>query len=598
MGGAVGRRGRLISTVALAFLHASATAAQTVTLSGTVVDGEAGSPVAAATVILRSQVADSAAERARRVTTGADGGYRFGGLARGRYTLAVERFGYRAVTLEVLLDRDEPLSVSILIEPVPFPLDAMSPGHGPPFGPSLVVPRTGHGQVEAGNRTAEVRVRQQRFLSHDVRQLSHADLRESNTLAEDDVLRALQRLPGVGALDDYSADLWTRGAPAGQTALFFDGIPLFGGLHALGVFSGLNSDMLSTATFQPGVASAALGGAGAGVVELESRSGSTREWSGAASISPVSVRVAGNGHIGNRVRLAAGARRSWVDAFAFLPDDVVAVSGGVPYAFTDVTARVDFPLSAASRIEASAFWQDDRVFGDIEDHAYGNAGAWGARVLRGSYVRTAGDVTLRQIIGLSRFDASVTTRASTRGEHAPLHPATENRYGVLVWETRVDAAAESSDSWSAGLRATRETGEYNGPGIDLARLLSPDEFSRRGIGDLTPIIRGLERARLHDMQAMTRVALWGERRARIAQRIEVEGGVRLETGDRGAGERGSHRTSPAHPLCCARVGAVRVRSVRTRLAVHAIGRADRRAAHRPARERDPGAGGRADGGRA
>jgi len=530
---AVRRGGRLICAAALALLSAGGARAQSMlTLSGTVVDGKAGAVVAAASVILQSRGPSLPDVGPRRVTTGADGAYRFDGLTRGRYTLSVERFGYRTVTLEVLLDRDQPLSVSILIEPVPFPLDTMSPGHGPPFGPSLVVPRAVRTRFEAGNRAAEERVRQQRFLSHDVRQLGHADLRESNTLAEDDVLRAFQRLPGVGVLDDYSADLWTRGAPAGQTAIFFDGIPLIGGMHALGVFTGVNSDMLSTATFQPGVASAALGGAGAGVIELQSRSGSTGAWAGSASLSPVSARLGADGPVAERMRFSAGARRSYVDAFAFLPDDVIAVSGGLPYVFADVTARMDLSLSAATRMEASAFWQDDRVFGDVEDHAYGNAGAWGARILRGSYIVTAGEIVFRQTIGLSGFDASVKARASGPGEHAPLHPATENRYRALVWETRVDAASESADSWSVGLRATQETREYNGPGIDLARLLSPDEFLRRGIADLTPIIRGIERAHLDETQSMIRLALWAERRARLADRLDVEGGLRIETGDR------------------------------------------------------------------
>jgi hypothetical protein len=225
-------------------------------------------------------------------------------------------------------------------------------------------------------------------------------------------------------------------------------------------------------------------------------------------------------------------RRSWVDAFAVLPDEVIAVSGGLPYAFADVTARLDVAFSTGARVEASAFWQADRVFGDVENHAYGNDGAWGARVVRATYVSTAGDTELRQTIGSSAFDASVTTRNSGAAGHAPLHPATENRYRTLVWETRVDAAAESPEGWSLGMRATRESREYNGPGIDLARLLSPDEFSRRGIAELTPIIIGIDRARLHETQTMTRVALWGERRARITDRIDVAGGLRLETGDR------------------------------------------------------------------
>jgi hypothetical protein len=500
-------------------------------LSGTVVDGAAGTPVAEAMVVLTA-LDPSIGDRPARRTTGRDGAYRFTGLHYGRYALAVERVGYRSATLEVTLERHEPVVLSVVLEPVPFPLDAMAPGRAAVRGPSLISSWS-HVSPVAGldGRAQAVRFRQLASLSTDVRQLSHEDLREANTLAEHDILRAFQRTPGVGTRDDYSADLWTRGASAGQTTVFFDGVSVIGGLHALGVLSGLNSDVLGIATFQPGVSAASVQGAGAGVVSVESRS-----WmdGGSATIgmSPVSARASATGRLSDDIGWTLGLRRSYVDVLSALVADVVPANG-IPYAFGDVTGRLDARVGSGSRFEGSFFWQDDRVFGDVPGFAYGNHGAWGSIVARASFVTSFSEAVVRSTIGTSSFDASVLAAPSGGAERSPLHPATENRYRTLVAESRIDAAG----GWSAGILAARERHEYNGPGIDLARLLSPEELSRRGIAELAPIIVDIERSRLLATNEMTRLAAWGERRMRLTDGIELDGGLRVEAGDRVAGSR-------------------------------------------------------------
>lgn len=497
-------------------------------LGGRVIDERDGSPVSDATVVLRPTGSDTAGRITRRTTTARDGSYRFANLPFGRWSLAIERLGYRAMALEVTLDRAAPVTLSILAEPVPFPLDALAPGGGLGRGPSLVPASAERPDAVTGRRTDAERVRQERYLSSDVRQLGQTDVREANTLVEDDVLRAFQRVPGVAARDDYSADLWTRGAPAGQTAVLFDGIALVGPLHALGVLSGPSSDMLATATFQPGVASAALQGAGAAVVEVESRSPANAERTGSASLSPVSARLSVDGRPSERVAWAVGARRSYVDALSVLAGDITPGTGPIPYAFADLTARVDVALSDRWRVEASAFWQDDRVFGDVGDIARDNEGEWGARVARTALVAMVGRAVMRHTLGFGGFDASVRTNAAG----TPVHPTTEDHHSTFVWESRIETPPGAGAPWSAGLRAERTRQRYDGPGVDLARLLSPEELSRRGVPQLTPLIADLARARLREVDAMTRVALWAERRLDLTDAIAVQAGLRAETGDR------------------------------------------------------------------
>lgn len=523
--------GRSLAAVLFAAALPALAAAQAhVVLTGRILDGGDGTPVAGASVTLLP-ASGAAAWQTRITTSDSRGEYRFADLPRGRYSLSVERLAYGAVTLEVTLERDAPLYVSVHMTPDPFRLEALTPRNSPAALPSLVVPSPGvSGGGEVESRAAAVRARQERFLSHDVRQLSHADLREANTLAEDDILRAFQRGPGVTTRDDFSAELWTRGAAAGQTVLLFDDIAIMGGLHALGIFSGVNSDMLSAARFEPGVSGAALQGGGAGVISVESRSRLRDGHSGTAALSPASARFATDGRLSERIAWAIGARRSYIDVLSSIANDLTPGPGRLPYAFADMTARVDVALAGPARIEASGFWQDDGISGDVPEVAYGNAGNWGALVARTSVIVPVGRALMRHTLGVSSFDASVRI-TDTALERSPLHPSTENHSRALVWESRIDGA-DADAPWSVGIRATRERHAYNGPGIDLARLLSAEEFARRGITELTPVILDIERARLLTQDRTTRIALWGEQRRPLSDALDIAYGLRVETGDR------------------------------------------------------------------
>lgn len=90
---------------------------------------------------------------------------------------------------------------------MPLPMNALGFRYQRTRGPTLEAPPVSHRGDELLGRAANVRVGQLRFLSTDAHQLSLADLREANTLLEDDVLRALQRLPGVGSRDDCACRL-------------------------------------------------------------------------------------------------------------------------------------------------------------------------------------------------------------------------------------------------------------------------------------------------------------------------------------------------------------------------------------------------------
>src|SRR5687767_6965556 len=198
-------------------------------VTGTVVDARTGEPIEGAVVVLEPlpggvlgpDRASGAIRAGRTATTAGGGRYTFRGLPAGAYGLRVSRYAYEPATVEVDVRRGSAASVSVglVVDPVAMePVEVILAGATAlPMGSAFV----GH----RDQRAALEHERQARWLPSDVRAVTRNDVIDGVTLGESDLFRALQRIPGVTTRDDYTAELWTRGAPWSHTRVTYDGLP-------------------------------------------------------------------------------------------------------------------------------------------------------------------------------------------------------------------------------------------------------------------------------------------------------------------------------------------------------------------------------------
>lgn len=496
-------------------------------ITGRVVDATTGEPIEVADVVLEPapggvltpRGASRSLQAARNVTTDASGRYTFHDLAPGTYRLHVTRYAYRPTTVDVEVTRPRraDVSVGLVVDPVAMePLEAVLPNPAP-----FAVERDDRGR-DAADRVALARRRQERFLPSDVRGLTDADVAESVTLAETDLFRAIQRLPGVTTRDDYTAELWARGAPWSHTRVLFDGLPLFNPLHGAGVFSAVHPDAVGGAFFFPGARPAALGEGAAAVLHLATRSsGTAGELHGTADVSLVSARVAlerGDPSWGWRVT----ARRSWIDLATWA---VEALGAGedvyVPYSFQDVTGRVDVDLGHGRSLEASGLWETDDVRGDVVDVLEENPSRWGNLAGRVTLETPIGGVRARHTIGVTRFSArglgdriDVPQQVQDPIERNPADAPIDIDH-ALLWTTLstelAPADANADDRWRAGASAVFQRQRYAGP--------APTPHPGRTTLDSVSVSGELPH-----------VAAWAERRWTLGERLRLDAGARLEAG--------------------------------------------------------------------
>lgn len=492
-------------------------------IRGVVTDAVSGAPLAGASVLVMAE-ADAAlvvreAERAWRrgtvAVTDHDGRYRFAGIPVGRYTMRVRRLGYRPTVVTITLGRTAPFDVSVGLVVAPIRLEPAAVTA--PLNPFASSPPSNPQPSE--ERLLAETLRSTSFLTTDVRTLTRDEVVEAVTLGELDLFRALQRLPGVSTRDDFTAELWTRGAPWSHTRVYFDGMPLFNPVHTSGIFTGVNPDAVGAVFFFPGVRSAAIGEGTAAVLDLTSRSATSPRWTGAAELSAVSARAtAGRRFADGRGDVSVALRRSYVD---FLMDAWAGVTGDstvrIPYAFTDGSARVAIPLGTRARLEASGLFGTDVLRGDVRDLIRDTQGSWGNRAGRVTLVTPIGQTVVRNTIATSRFRGSLgLDYAEFRaGEPAPFHT---NMTNELDWHRfAIDAEHQAGDvRLSGGAQVTIQTQRYDGP--------PPRPY---------PAVELMDTLRLSERHGAG--TLWGELRVPIANAFELDVGLRGEVGDRTPG---------------------------------------------------------------
>jgi hypothetical protein len=337
------------------------------------------------------------------------------------------------------------------------------------------------------------------------------------TLGESDVFRALQRFPGVATRDDYTAELWTRGAPWSHTRVTFDGQPLFNPVHAAGIFSAVVPDVLGSVLLHSGVRGASTGEGVAGAVELRTRPGTGAGGvSGAFDGSMASAKLTLEQRTADdRAAWLVSARRSYLDVLTGGFDWLGLDELDLPYAFHDVAFRGDLALDGDAALETSLLWEDDRLFGDVAGVVERIAAAWGNMAARATLATAPGGLSARHTIGFSRYRARIREAGDSTLDVRGLpwiEPQTDNTllHVQLAGEAMPFSYSGEPVSWSAGWELTHERLAYDGP-EPRYHPVRPDTTRR---------IRRDDEA--------TRGAAWVERRWTLRE-FTLRPGLRLET---------------------------------------------------------------------
>jgi len=434
------------------------------TLRGTVRDARTAETIGYVNIQVTGVARDG--ERVLRgIMALADGRYLIARIPSGEYRVTFTRVGYRTREDTLRITHGENYSLDVVLT-------------GQPVGmPPIIV---------EGDRYRGTRDVQPGFV--DVRSEDLADL---PGILENDPIRALQLLPGVGAASDFSSGLYIRGGGPDQTLVLFDNVTVYNPSHAFGFFSTFNGDALGNIRLFKGAYPAQFGGRLGAVLEVDSRQPNRKHVRGNATLSTIAGRLRLEGPIGGGAWMVA-ARRTYLEP---LLDVLRKRNNEIPaYYFYDVNVLVTLP-AAGGTATLSGYTGRDRLNLSLDaDNAL--AFDWGNALGAIKWHRAWSD---RALLELRASASEYTSGSSARALTTPVEISngiTDASFGA---DLTVDAGA--GHQLGAGLLASRFDARYR----ETFNAVDQVDYRRRPV----------------------EVAAYTEDKWTVSARTVVRGGVRV-----------------------------------------------------------------------
>ncbi len=188
-------------------------------------------------------------------------------------------------------------------------------------------------------------------------------------LGEADIIKTIQLLPGVINAGEGTSSFFVRGGGADQNLILIDEAPVYDPSHLFGLFSVFNADVIKDAELYKGGIPAIYGGRLSSILDVRTKDGNNKQFSGTGGIGTLASRIMFEGPIQkDKSSYIISARRSYVDVFLR-----AAGENNLVY-FYDVNAKVNWKPNNNNRLFAAVYLgRDDFNFDNLFGFDWGNA---------------------------------------------------------------------------------------------------------------------------------------------------------------------------------------------------------------------------------
>ncbi len=196
---------------------------------------------------------------------------------------------------------------------------------------------------------------------------------------EQDLLKALQLLPGVKGGVEGSSGIFVRGGSPDQNLILLDGVPVYSLSHMGGMFSIFTPEAIKEVTLYKSGFPARFGGRLSSVIDVRMKDGNMKKLTGSTSIGLISSKATIEGPIiKNKSSFIISFRRTYYDLIArpfirklgstnseqngpnFYSKTNDKTDAG--YFFYDFYAKANYKINSKNRIYLSIYAGNDKLF--------------------------------------------------------------------------------------------------------------------------------------------------------------------------------------------------------------------------------------------
>jgi CarboxypepD_reg-like domain/TonB-dependent Receptor Plug Domain len=205
-----------------------------------------------------------------------------------------------------------------------------------------------------------------------------------STGGEPDIAQYLTILPGVISTGDQGGQIYIRGGSPVQNKILLDGMPIYNPFHSIGFFSVFETETIRSADVFTGGFNAEYGGRISAIMDLKTREGNKKRFSGIVSGSPFQAKIVLEAPLsplsddgkGGSSSVLFTAKQSLLDKTAnHLYKYATRDSFGLPFAYTDIYGKISFNAARGSKFNFFGFNFKDKVsYTNLADLNWNNRG--------------------------------------------------------------------------------------------------------------------------------------------------------------------------------------------------------------------------------
>lgn len=197
-----------------------------------------------------------------------------------------------------------------------------------------------------------------------------------------DFAQYLQVLPGVVSTGDQGGQLYIRGGTPIQNMVLLDGMLVYNPFHSIGLFSVFDTDIMASADVYTGGFGAEFGGRISSVMDITTREGNRRRFSGKIDVNTFGAKILLEGPI---VKLKPGRKTSLSYLISakgsYLEQASKALysyadKNGLPYNYLDFYAKLSLATENGTKLNLFGFDFNDAVrYSDVATYKWNSYGA-------------------------------------------------------------------------------------------------------------------------------------------------------------------------------------------------------------------------------
>lgn len=178
-------------------------------------------------------------------------------------------------------------------------------------------------------------------------------------LGETDIMKVVLTLPGVQTVGEGTVGLNVRGGASNQNLILYNDAIVYNPSHLFGFFSTFNQDVLKNVELYKSGITADYGGRLSSVLDVHTREGNLKKFSGSGGISPITARLSLEGPIiKDKTSFLLGMRSTYSDWILRQLDSKEFNNSQA--AFYDLNASISHSINDANSIYLSAYTSKDK----------------------------------------------------------------------------------------------------------------------------------------------------------------------------------------------------------------------------------------------